>query len=415
MILRLRSRDGLERVELQDGASLAELKQAINAKLGIPHQDLHLSKDPALLTTKTPQEFTDLTMEHAGVRALGCVHGDMLYMLYSGERQVEPVVKKGVLDSRPFGAKTTVSEIAAKQMRVERQDKAVVASISFDRQTANQFQQYVQGAFKFSIKRGGLLYGTVEDNEVKVEFIYEPPQQGEAMNLELQRSGDEESMVDFLAGKLGLKKVGFIFSQSTAERDFIAHTGELLQMAAMQAELGETCTTVVVSWDQTADEPGGHVHFEAFQCSKQCVELAKDGWLLPTPAGQAPCGVTKLVSPKDPGLKYPVMAAGKDVGELDNDYFLVPVKILDHQGPLLTAFPIENRLLPQGKAELAQHLRKFASTPYVERISDLHLLLWLSKQPNLDQSDMSLLVDAVKSQSPVLEGYRLLIDSVAGI
>ncbi len=33
------------------------------------------------------------------------------------------------------------------------------------------------GAFNFSIKRGGLLYGTVEeDNTVKVEFIYEPPQ-----------------------------------------------------------------------------------------------------------------------------------------------------------------------------------------------------------------------------------------------
>lgn len=35
------------------------------------------------------------------------------------------------------------------------------------------------GAFNFSIKRGGLLYGTVEeDNTVKVEFIYEPPQVG---------------------------------------------------------------------------------------------------------------------------------------------------------------------------------------------------------------------------------------------
>ncbi len=48
-----------------------------------------------------------------------------------------------------------------------------------------------------------------------------------------------------------------------------------------------------------------------------------------------------------------------------------------------------------------------------ERISDLHLLLWLSKQPNLDQSDMSLLADCVKTQSPVLEGYRLILDSIA--
>lgn len=41
------------------------------------------------------------------------------------------------------------------------------------------------------------------------------------------------------------------------------------------------------------------------------------------------------------------MRTGKDVGEVDNDYFLCPVNILGHDGPLLTAFPIENRLLPQ--------------------------------------------------------------------
>ena len=40
--------------------------------------------------------------------------------------------------------------------------------------------------------------------------------------------------------------------------------------------------------------------------------------------------------------------AGKDQGEVDNDYLLLPVNILDHGGPLSSAFPIENRLLPQG-------------------------------------------------------------------
>lgn len=53
-------------------------------------------------------------------------------------------------------------------------------------------------------------------------------------------------------------------------------------------------------------------------------------------------------NPKEPSNKSPVIVAGKDVGEVDNDYFLVPVKILDHDGPLGTTFPIENRLLPQG-------------------------------------------------------------------
>ena len=44
----------------------------------------------------------------------------------------------------------------------------------------------------------------------------------------------------------------------------------------------------------------------------------------------------------------PVIVAGKDEGELDNDYFLVPVAVKDHEGPLENKFPVEHRLLPQG-------------------------------------------------------------------
>ncbi len=47
--------------------------------------------------------------------------------------------------------------------------------------------------------------------------------------------------------------------------------------------------------------------------------------------------------------KKPVIVAGKDQGEVDNDYLLIPVNILDHEGPLSSSFPIENRLLPQGQ------------------------------------------------------------------
>ena len=50
---------------------------------------------------------------------------------------------------------------------------------------------------------------------------------------------------------------------------------------------------------------------------------------------------------QEPGAKAPVIVAGKDQGEVDNDYLLIPVNILDHEGPLRAAFPVENRLLPQ--------------------------------------------------------------------
>ena len=51
---------------------------------------------------------------------------------------------------------------------------------------------------------------------------------------------------------------------------------------------------------------------------------------------------------QEPKKKDPVIVAGKDVSEVDVDYFLIPVNIRDHEGPLFTSFPIENRLIPQG-------------------------------------------------------------------
>lgn len=54
------------------------------------------------------------------------------------------------------------------------------------------------GAFKFGIKRGGLLYGnTDEAGNVSVDFIYEPPQEGSPETLKLHRGGEEEAMVGF--------------------------------------------------------------------------------------------------------------------------------------------------------------------------------------------------------------------------
>lgn len=43
-----------------------------------------------------------------------------------------------------------------------------------------------------------------------------------------------------------------------------------------------------------------------------------------------------------------MIVAVKDLGEVDNDYFLIPVGIRDHEGSLFSSFPVENRLLPQG-------------------------------------------------------------------
>eukprot|EP00879_Flechtneria_rotunda_P011209 GHRR01011707.1.p1 GENE.GHRR01011707.1~~GHRR01011707.1.p1 ORF type:complete len:233 (+),score=91.74 GHRR01011707.1:411-1109(+) len=198
MIIRLRSRDGLERLQVDDNATVSGLQLVIQQQLGVPLEQQRLSKEPALLTARNGTSISLLTEQpYAPLKSLGVNHGDVLYLLYDIERQVEPAYKPGPLDSsRPFGSHVTVADIVAKQRRIERQGKATVEAVSFDRSAANVFQQYCQSALAFSIKRGGILYGTVgDDNLIRVEFVYEPPQQGGQDELVLERHTPQEAQV----------------------------------------------------------------------------------------------------------------------------------------------------------------------------------------------------------------------------
>ena len=68
-----------------------------------------------------------------------------------------------------------------------------------------------------------------------------------------------------------MEKVGWIFTQSSKERDYIMHTQEICQMAQWQHELGEHCVTGVVTLE-SGDE-GSQVHFEAFQVRKHTCQF----------------------------------------------------------------------------------------------------------------------------------------------
>jgi len=180
-------------------------------------------------------------------------------------------------------------------------------------------------------------------------------------------------------------------------------------MAAIMDEVGEHAVTVAVALADS--DEGKYVHFEAFQCSQQACRLYREGWFRQD--ADLTTGVAKLVDPREPKKPCPVVVAGKDVDEVDNDFFLCTVKILDHASGLLTDFPIENRLdRAQDQAALRSHMKKHARRPYVERLSDFHLLLWLSHSL-LDASDIAIICAAVREKSAVMEGYRQIIDSLA--
>ncbi|KAF2298603.1 hypothetical protein GH714_024287 [Hevea brasiliensis] len=169
------------------------------------------------------------------------------------------------------------------------------------------------------------MYGTVsEEGKVEVNFIYEPPQQGTEEILMLLRDPHEENLVDAIAAGLGMRRVGFIFTQTITQdkKDYTLSNREVLQAAELHAEseLKEWVTAVVKL--EVNEDGGADVHFEAFQMSDTCIKLFKEKWF-ETEIGED-------MDPKLSKMNKDVVVGGKDVREVDNDFFLAVVKILDH-------------------------------------------------------------------------------------
>ncbi|OVA11428.1 Nuclear pore localization protein NPL4 [Macleaya cordata] len=408
MMIRVRSRDGLERVTIDNpNITVSELKTLIENQLRVPVSQQTLSQNQNLLLAKTLEDknrFTDLSNPKTLISSLGISHGSMIYLSYDGERSV---AGPQVNPAGSFGRKMTMDDLIAKQMRVSRQENPHCESVSFDRDAANAFQHYVNESLAFAVKRGGFMYGTVSDEgQVQVNFIYEPPQQGTEENLILLRDPEEEKIVEAIALGLGMRKVGFIFTQTIGQnkKDYTLSNSEILQAAELhgESEMKEWVTAVVKL--EVNEDGGADVHFEAFQMSDICVRLFKEGWF------ETDCGAE--FDPKISRMKKDVVVGVKDTKEVDNDFFLVVVKILDHQGPLSTTFPVENRNTPVTMRALKNHLDKTKNLPFVKRISDFHLLLLLARFFDLS-SDVPALAECVQLQSTVPEGYQLLINSMA--
>ncbi|XP_015575696.1 NPL4-like protein 1 [Ricinus communis] len=407
MMIRIRSRDGLERVSVENpNITVSQLKTLIQNQLNIPIQNQTLSTNQNLLLAKSPSDvlkFTDMSNPNTPLSSLNITHGSILFLTYDGERTI---AGPAVNPAGSFGRKMTMDDLIAKQMRITRQENPHCESVSFDRDCANAFQQYVNETLVFAVKRGGFMYGTVsDDGKVEVHYIYEPPQQGTEENLMLLRDPEEEKLVDAIAVGLGMRRVGFIFTQTITQdkKDYTLSNREVLQAAELHAEseLKEWVTAIVKL--EVNEDGGADVHFEAFQMSDMCIRLFKEDWFEKEIAEDS--------DPKLSKMKKDVVVGGKDVREVDNDFFLVVVKILDHLGPLSSSFPIENRINQVTKRALKSHLDRLKNLSFVKRISDFHLLLFLGRF--LDVSDVPALAECVLTQTAVPEGYQLIIESVA--
>ncbi len=138
-----------------------------------------------------------------------------------------------------------------------------------------------------------------------------------------------------LARFMHLSKVGWIFAHPPREEGFIFSSAEVLTAAELQLEAAQGLekSTPFVTVKVTVDKEG-KTHFEAFQVSKQAMEMAAEGALY---IGENPghCYIND---------QFTVIVEGGRTKEVDNSFFLVTAPIEQHDSTkFVSMFPRKNR------------------------------------------------------------------------
>uniref|UniRef100_A0A3Q3LT35 Nuclear protein localization protein 4 homolog n=1 Tax=Mastacembelus armatus TaxID=205130 RepID=A0A3Q3LT35_9TELE len=284
---------------------------------------------------------------------------------------------------------------------LNRQKYRHVDNIMFENHTiADRFLDFWR---KTGSQRMGYLYGRYTEHKdiplgirAEVAAIYEPPQNATQNSLELVED-PKAAAVDEIAAKLGLCKVGWIFTDLLSEDTRIG-TVHYTRNKDSHYLSAEECITAGYFQNQHANPcrlsrdghfgskfvtvvatggPDNQVHFEGYQVSNQCMALVRDECLLP--CKDAPeLGYAKESTPEQyvPDVFY------KDLSlyyNLTGRYAFV---------------------CPQDFHSLATYLSQCTSTAFLDIVSDFHLLLFLVTNEVMPLRDsIGLLLDAVKTSN----------------
>uniref|UniRef100_A0AAQ6A536 Nuclear protein localization protein 4 homolog n=1 Tax=Amphiprion ocellaris TaxID=80972 RepID=A0AAQ6A536_AMPOC len=321
---------------------------------------------------------------------------------------------------------------------LNRQKYRHVDNIMFENHTiADRFLDFWR---KTGSQRMGYLYGRYTEHKdiplgirAEVAAIYEPPQNATQNSLELLED-PKAAAVDEIAAKLGLCKVGWIFTDLLSEdtrigtvrysRNKDSHylsAEECITAGYFQNKHSNPCrlsrdghfgskfVTVVATGG-----PDNQVHFEGYQVSNQCMALVRDECLLP--CKDAP----ELGYAKESSLEqYVPDVFYKDKDKFGNDvtflarplpveYLIIDITTTFPKDPQYTfsstqRFPIENRDIlgeTQDFHSLATYLSQCTSASFLDIVSDFHLLLFLVTNEVMPLRDsIGLLLDAVKTSN----------------
>ncbi|DBA04683.1 TPA: hypothetical protein N0F65_012266 [Lagenidium giganteum] len=426
MLLRVRSKNGTWRVpDLTPRSTIADLKAWIEKEHSIATGVQKVSLD--MKGAQVVQDCDTLASLRLG-------HGDMVFLDYDGDlvatggtvgtkinadgtlthvtyhdRADKNAFRPGMKSLRDMKMHWTLGEFmrmdAEFEFKISAQKNANCTKVILDGASCNDFQGYLR-QFAFQQARCGWLYGTVneETKEVTVDFIYEPPQEGDSYGFEVFDDPNADK-VDAVAEALGRDKVGWIFSHPPREDDtFHFSSREILLAAQLQADAGgkgSLFVTVKVTLDKE-----GQASFEAFQVSDLCLEMFGAGALLENEQDPKTCAVHDT---------FTAVVEAKAAKDVDNNFFLCVVPVATQDSGLKSDFPKLNREGSfRSRQALKDQLQKYKSEDYVKRISDFQLLVFLADF--LDpQTDIPSICQSIRNpEIPLDSGYPVLINSVAG-
>ena len=259
-----------------------------------------------------------------------------------------------------------------------------------------------------------------------VVAIYEPPQECSRDHIRLIPD-ENEGRIEEIAKGLGLKRIGWIFTDLVSDSQGVKHTRKIdthflssqecimagyLQNKfpnatnmASSGKHGSKFVTVVVTGNAERE-----VHMEGYQVSNQCMALVRENILCPTK--DAPeLGYVRESSSKQyvPDVFFKEKDKyGNEVTKLARplpvEYLLIDIAVATPLNPVQSfrnGFPVENRPMEgqlQDFASLASQRLKEPNLPDFFR--DFHLLLYLGTQTvhPLDQELLQPLLAAIRDE-----------------
>jgi len=181
---------------------------------------------------------------------------------------------------------------------------------------------------------------------------------------------------------------------------------EVLYTAEQHLGVGGGPDKPFVAVKVTVDEEG-NASFDAFQVSKQCLEMCSNGALQDS-TDEKFCSVNET---------FTAIVEGKGVEIIDNNFFLVVVAINHFTADYSCSFPKLNRVgSSQSREALMQTLTDKSGLPtFADRIADLELLLFLCEFLDINQEIPAICTSVANRAIPIDEGYQLIIESISGM